>query len=537
LENTLTYTAKFSEKHNLTVMAGQTTENYTMYGINGFGSSILNPVERNWYINQTTEDRDGSDQVGRTRMFSLLGRVFYAYADKYLLTVNFRADGSNKFPQHTWGYFPSASLAWRVSEESFLKDFEKLDNLKLRVGWGQIGNDRSAGSSSFINNMFTTGPSFTGYAWGMNDGYYQTVDKNGAAILTLVNLDGKWETTEQTDIGVDFSFLNNLISGTVDVFRRDTKDMLLPVEAPAPVGNRYASTKNVGVVRNDGIEISLAHNNKINAFSYGIEANVSFIKNELVKLNGGAPIWGDRVKSDLGMPLYSYWGYDYLGVYQTEDEARNYLTGYSEIERPYHAGDAKFKDQNNDGKINAEDEVNLGSNFPWLTGGVNLSASYKKFDLQVFLQGVYGNEIYNALRERTEGNGKGSQMSTAMRNVYIDFSDDHKNALIAAGLNLDEILNLHGTIPNPNGTFNKQNSSRFIENGAYLRLKNIELGYTLPENLTKKALITRARLYLSASNLFTITGYTGYDPEVGGGVDYGNYPQSRTFMVGVNLDF
>jgi TonB-linked SusC/RagA family outer membrane protein len=424
-----------------------------------------------------------------------------------------------------------------VSEEGFLKNVEYLDNLKLRVGWGQLGNDRSVGSSSFINTMHTTGPTFTGYAWGLNDGYYQTVDKNGAAILTLVNLDGKWETTEQTDFGVDFSFLNNLISGTVDVFRRDTKDMLLPKAAPAPVGNRYAPSVNAGVVRNDGIEITLAHNKKVNDFRYGIEANVSFIKNELVKLNGGSPIWGDRVKSDLGMPLMSYWGFDYLGVYQTEDEARNYLTGYNEVERPYHAGDAKFKDQNGDGKITALDEVDLGSNFPWLTGGLNLSASYKNFDVQIFFQGVYGNEIYNALRERTEGNGKGSQMSTAMRNVYIDFSDDHKNALVAAGLDLDKILNLHGTIPNPNSPVNYQNSSRFIENGAYLRLKNIELGYTLPENLTKKALISRARFYVSASNLLTITGYTGYDPEVGGGVDYGNYPQSRTVMFGVNLDF
>lgn len=537
IENTLTYTNEWNGRNNLSVMVGQTTEEYNMYRMSGFGASILNPMESNWYLNQTTEDRDfASDQVSRTRMFSALGRIFYSYADRYLVTLNFRLDGSNKFPLHTWGSFPSTSLAWRISEEGFMKSIENIDNLKLRFGWGRIGNDRSAGSSSFLTNMFTTGPTFTGYVWGPNNGYYQTVDKNGAAILTLANRDGRWETTEQTDIGIDFGIKKGLLSGTVDFFLRDTKDMLLPVETPAPVGNRYAPMANVGIVRNTGIEITLTHNKKINNFEYGIEGNLSFIKNELIALNGGAPVWGDRVKSDLGLPLYSYWGYEYLGVYQTEDEARNYLDGYEEEKRPYHAGDAKYKDQDGNGVIDDLDNVSLGSNFPWLTGGLNFSASYKNFDLQLFFQGVYGNEIYNALRERTEGNGKGSQMSTAMRDVYIDFSDDHKNALVNAGLNLDDILNLHGTIPNPNGTFNDLNSSRFIEDGSYLRLKNIELGYTLPQNMTKKWLISRARVYVSASNLLTITGYTGYDPEVGGGVDYGNYPQSRTFMFGVNLD-
>ncbi|MDR2824968.1 MAG: TonB-dependent receptor [Prevotellaceae bacterium] len=541
LENTLTYSNIWNEKHNLTVMAGQTTEEYNTYSMGGSGAGILNPVESNWYLKQTTKDRsETTDGVGRTRMFSLLGRVFYSFADKYLITMNFRADGSSKFPRHTWGYFPSTSLAWRVSEEGFLKNISWLDNLKFRAGWGRIGNDRSAGGQDFVMTIHTNGPTFTGYVWGPNTGYQQTVDKNGASVLTFVNLDGKWETTEQIDLGVDFGFWKGKLNGTIDLFRRDTKDMLLPKEAPATVGNRYSPNVNVGVVRNTGIEITLSHNNKIGDFEYAVEGNASFIKNKLIALNGGSTVWsGSEKKSDLGLPLFTYWGFEYLGVYQTEDEAREHLYGYSEVQRPYHAGDAKYRDLNNDGMILDDDDMMaLGSNFPWLTGGLNLSAAYKGIDLALFFQGVYGNEIWNSQRVRIlEGNGKGSQMSVAMRDVYIDFSDDHKNALIANGLNLDDILNLHGTIPNPNGTFNTQNSSRFIENGAYLRLKNIELGYTLPNYMIKGAGISRLRVYVSASNLLTLTGYTGYDPEVGGGVDYGNYPQSRTVMCGINVDF
>jgi TonB-linked SusC/RagA family outer membrane protein len=537
IDNTITY-AREINKHNFSIMAGQTTEEYHSYNMGGSGASILNPIESNWYLSQTTENRnEASDGVGRTRMFSLLGRVFYAYDNRYLLTVNFRADGSSKFPKHTWGYFPSTSVAWRLNEEPFMKEFNKIDNLKFRFGWGQIGNDRSAGASSFRTEMFSDGPSFTGYVFGPNDGYYQTVYKSNAAILTVANLDGKWETTEQLDLGFDFGFLNGLIGGTIDLFQRDTKDMLLAVETPATVGNRYMPTANVGVVRNRGVEVSLSHNKKVKDFSYGIDVNLSFIENKLIALNGGRPVWGDKVKSDLGLPLYTYWGYEYLGVYQTEDETREYLYGYEEEKRPYHAGDAKYRDLNGDGQITSDDEKALGSNFPWLTGALTFNAAYKGFDLQLFFQGVYGNEIFNAQRIQLESGGKGSQISTDMRNAYITFSEDHKNALIAAGIDLDDIINEHGTIPNPNGTFNTQTSSRFIESGAYLRLKNMELGYTIPEKITKKALISRLRVYVSASNLFTITAYKGYDPEVGGGVDYGNYPQTRTVMVGLNLDF
>lgn len=232
-ENTLTYARRIG-KHNFSVMVGQTTEEYDYYTIGGSGSSIINPSSNNWYLSQTTTDKNyASDGVGRTRRLSFLGRIFYSYDDRYLLTVNFRADGSSKFPENTWGYFPSAALAWRISEESFLRDNAVLDNLKFRLGWGQIGNDK-IDESSFSQVMDTNNPYNLGYVFGPTE-----TPAIGATVLTYVNNGGKWEFTEQWNLGVDFGLWGNKLYGTVDAYIRDTKDMLLTVTTPAHVGNRY----------------------------------------------------------------------------------------------------------------------------------------------------------------------------------------------------------------------------------------------------------------------------------------------------------
>lgn len=519
LENTLTYSNSIG-LHSFSGMIGQTAEEFNYYSIGGSGASILNPVENNWYLNQTTEDRtNAGDGVSRTRRLSLLSRLHYSYASRYMITVNFRADASSMFPENLWGYFPSTALAWRVSEESFMESFSNLDNLKLRVGWGQIGNDK-IGNDSFILKVFNSGPTFVDYPLGINQEL-----QTGATVLTWVNSGGKWETTEQWNIGLDFGFWNGLLSGSVDLYNRDTKEMLLGVTAPAHVGNRYSAVKNVGTVRNQGIELALDHSNSIGKVNYSIGGNVSFVKNELTALNGGAPVYGDVTISNEGLPLYTFWGYEYEKIYQSDTEAWGHLTYYEDIDQlPYHAGDAKFKDLSGpdgepDGKIDDYDKTNIGNPFPWLTYGLNMGAEFHGLDLQLFFQGVYGNKIYNQMRVRTEGKGTEATLGTQMRDVW-------------------STSNLSGSIPNPYGnSANYAASSRFIESGAYFRLKNVQLGYTIPQKYTKKAYIERCRFYVTANNLFTITKYTGYDPEVGGGVDYGNYPQSRTFMFGVNLDF
>lgn len=515
VENTLTYTRDI-KKHSFSAMVGQTTEEYNYYSIGGSGSSILNPTETNWYLSQATEDQTkASDQASRSRRFSLLGRLHYSYNSRYLITMNFRADGSSKFKENLWGYFPSTAIAWRISEESFMKNIEWLDNLKLRAGWGRIGNDK-IGDDSFTLKMMNTGPTFVDYVLGKTQGL-----ANGATILTYVNNGGKWETTEQWNAGVDFSLFNNLLSGTVDLFLRDTKEMLLGVKAPAHVGNRYDATANVGTVRNKGIEISLNHLNRIGKVNYSVSGNVSFINNKLTALNGGSRVYGDRTICDEGYGLYTFWGYQYEGIYQTDQEALDHLYAYKDQPSniSYHAGDARYKDLNGDGKIDNDDKTDIGNPFPWLTYGLNLGADWKGIDLQLFFQGVYGNKIYNAVKLRTEGTGYESTLSTSMRNVWT-------------------ASNPNGDIPNPYGSpTNKENNSRYIESGAYLRLKNLQIGYTLPATMVRKAGLSRCRIYLSANNLFTITPYSGYDPEVGGGIDYGNYPQSRTFMLGANINF
>lgn len=512
-ENTLTYNTNFG-KSNLTAMIGHTTEEFNMYSIGGSGASILNPTENNWYLSNATKDRSfAGDGVGRSRMFSLLSRLHYSYDNKYMITMNFRADGSSVFTNNLWGNFPSMAVSWRMSEESWMRDIENMDYLKLRLGWGRIGN-ASIGGNHFIPNISSPGPTFVGYVLGAEQALV-----GGAALLTIPNLDGKWETTEQINGGIDFGFWGGKLNGSVEVYQRNTLDLLLPVKAPAQVGNRYDPVANVGTVSNRGIELTLDHQNKIGKVNYSINGNVGLLNNSLISLNGGDAVYGDRSKSDKGFALFSFWGYEYEGIYKSNEEALQHLTGYTSETIAFHAGDAKFKDLNTDGKIDDNDKTNIGNPFPWFTAALNLSADYAGFDMQIFFQGVGGNDIYNAARERTEGKGDISTLSTSMRDVWSS-------------------SNPTGSIPNPYGTsLNMSTSTRFIESGSYLRLKNLQLGYTLPSKLTKPLEINRCRFYISASNLLTLTNYSGYDPEVGiNGVDYANYPQAKTITVGVNLD-
>ena len=523
-ENIVNYNFELKKIHSFNVMLGQTTEEYNYYSIGNSGSKILNPDEKNWYLSKTTEDNTNKagDSVSRSRRLSFLGRVHYSLLDRYMMTLNFRADGSNKFPENTWGYFPSVALAWRISEEPFMKNVKHLDFLKLRAGWGQIGNDK-VGNDAFNQTIFDTGPTFVGYPFGISGEI-----ANGATILTYVNQGGKWERTETLNAGVDAAFGNGLLSVTADFFVRNTKDMLLWVKGPAWIGNRYDAQSNVGTVRNTGLELTLGHRHHIGQLNYSVDANLSFIKNKLTGLNGGAPVYGDRVVSNQGLALFTYWGYEYRGVYQSDEEIADNLPGYARDGEicPYKVGDARYVDIDGDGKIGDGDKTELGNNFPKITYGLNLGADWKGIDLQLFFQGVGGNKIYNAQRASFESLGLNHALSPVMLRTW-DYDEDgiRQTDFAAAG------------VPNPKNSVNSENSSRFIESGSYLRLKNIQLGYTFPKTLISRIGLTKLRLYASMSNVFTITPYSGYDPEVGSGVDYGNYPQSRTFLMGVNLAF
>lgn len=533
-ETTLTY-AKEIGKHNFSIMVGQTWEEWNQYGIGGTGFSILNPIENNWYLLRTTEDRTFSDNVARIRRLSFLGRAYYSYGGRYMVTVNFRADASSRFTKNPWGFFPSAAIAWRLSEEPFLKNLELqwLDNIKIRAGYGQVGND-GIPSGAFIPTMGSGYDVFYGYPLGPTQ-----ETQTGATVLTQVNTAGKWETNEQWDAGIDFSFWNGRLNGTIDYFRRNTLDALLYVNAPAHVGNRYSLIENVGNIRNEGFELTLNHENTVGPVHYSIGGNLSYIKNTLTKRNGGSPLYdpSNPVRTDEGMPLNSFWGYKYEGIYQSDAEALEHQWAETPSSILYHAGDAKYADINNDGKITEADKTYIGNPFPKLTYGINLGADFYGVDIQVFFQGVWGNQIYNALRLRTEGAGDECTLSTSMRDVWIGYVDDVRESMLSYGLNWSELENREGTIPNPTNSVNAVHSSRFVEDGSYFRLKNVQIGYTLPKKVTEKFRCSRLRFYVTASNLFTATKYSGYDPEVGGAIDYGNYPQSRTFTFGLNANF
>lgn len=539
-EATVTYAREIG-KHNFSVMVGQTWSEYNYYGMGGAGAQILNPIPSNWYLQNATEDiTDASDQVSRTRRLSFLGRAFYNYDSRYMVTVNFRADASSKFTKQPWGFFPSAAIAWRLSEEPFMRDLnlDWLDNIKIRAGFGQVGND-GVNSNAFQYVMTSTQNVFVSYPFGPGQNIGEST--GGAAVLTLVDEGGKWETNQQWDAGIDFSFWNGKLSGTIDYFRRDTKDALLYVTAPAHVGNRGAPVKNVGNILNEGVEITLGHENKVGAVHYSIGANLSFLHNELTKVNGGSILWsyGTLCKTYEGMALNSFWGYQYEGIYQTDQEALDQLYSFDASTIGVHAGDARYKDVNGDGKLDESDKMVIGNPFPKLTYGLNFGIDFYGVDIQLFFQGAAGNSIYNYQRQMLEGDGSGYALASYMKdNVWVGYTDVVQNAMISRGVNPFELENRNGTIPNPLGSpTNTENSTRFIEDGSYLRLKNLQIGYTFPLKWTQKFRCSRLRLYATASNLFTITGYKGYDPEVGGGVDYGNYPQSRTFTFGLNANF
>jgi len=545
LINTATYAREIG-KHSFSIMVGHTLEQWRYDGVSASGENILNPIPRNWYVSSATEHMNPpSDGVDRTRRLSYIARGFYSYNDRYIINVTFRADGSSKFRNHPWGYFPSVGLAWRVSEESFMKNVKNLDNLKLRLGWGRLGNDRAVGPNASVTTMGSGTYSFYGYPFGSSyvdyNGVtiYDQIINNGQAVLAMGNPALIWETTEQYNIGIDFSIFKSKLSGTLELFQRNTLDMILDVPAPATAGVMFVGTRNIGLVTNKGIEITLEHKNKVGDFTYSISGNFSYVKNNLAKRKEGNPITDYYSWTDEGLPLRSFYGLEYLGVFSTQREADEYLFGYAALGRPndYAAGDAKYKDLNGDGIIDDRDRKFLGNPIPTINYGLNVSMEWKGIDLQIFFQGVAGNKIYNDLRRNLEGDGTNFALSVDMLDVY-------RSATLPGGTEPNPDANINGSIPSPRNSVSNQMSSRFIESGAYMRLKNLQIGYSVPPKLLKKAYITRMRFYVQGSNIFTITKYKGFDPEIGSsagparfGVDYGNYPQFRTFTFGMNLNF
>lgn len=522
VENLLTFDRTFGE-HKISALAGYTYQDSRFRHIQAYGEGLPQGLEE---IDAATTNRSNEGNSWRSVLTSILGRVFYSYQNKYLFTATIRRDGSSKFGKNNrYGYFPSFSLGWNVAEEKFMENVHWLDQLKLRGGYGVLGNQEI--DNYQYSSTITTG---INYPDG-NGGLLQ-----GAFPKNFANPDIKWEETAMTNVGIDFMAFNNRLSLTADYYVKNTKDILLTVPIPISSGGANDPIRNAGKIRNNGFEFNLGWMDQPNPdISYGINLIGSFNKNKVIAMGSeSGSIKGGSTNQNIttsetkaGYPIGGYWLISTAGYFNSQEEVDAYAKDGKKIQPAAEPGDIKFVDANNDGVINDDDRVFQGSPFPDFTFALNGNMRYKNFDLSIGLQGVLGNKIYNATRQTLEDVTKGSNFLASCLDYW---TPENKNASHPR-LTWDD--------PNRN---TRAESDRYLENGSYLRLRSVQLGYTFPQTWFKDA-IQHARVYINAENLFTITSYSGYSPDVNAdnanyrGFDNFIYPTNRTFMLGLNVTF
>ncbi|PKQ66832.1 SusC/RagA family TonB-linked outer membrane protein [Labilibaculum manganireducens] len=525
-ENTLAYN-KTIGKHDVGALVGFTKEKSRYEWLTGSKTNVPNEDEALWYLNGAADGDLTTGSAEEYTLMSYLGRINYSYDNKYLMTVNFRADGSSRFADgNRWGYFPSVALGWKLSEENFMQDIDWLSILKLRGGWGQIGN-QNIGIYPYQTTM--NGSAQYRYIFGNDEAINQ-----GYVVTSMKDRDIKWETVESLNIGFDAALFDARLEVSFDWFNKDTKDMLLSVPIPYYYGYESGPVVNVGEANNKGIEVSLGWRDQIGKdFSYNIGLNVSTYKNEMKSLGSGQPIiggayyLGNATKTEEGESIGYFYGYKTDGVFQTQAEIDAHATqGNNSLLQP---GDMKFVDVTGDGVVDGDDRTKIGSPDPDYTYGINLGAQYKNWEISAFIQGSKGNEIFNAMKTHL---------------YKFDETNKHKDML-----NSWTPTNTNTNMPRLTGydrNDTNRTSDRFVEDGSYMRLKNLMVAYNFPKRWLNRAKLSSAKLYFSGQNLWTITDYTGADPEIGQisstnylsrGVDIGTYPQAKTYVVGVKLGF
>jgi TonB-linked SusC/RagA family outer membrane protein len=512
VEHTLNYSKTFGD-HHIELLAGYTSQTGNARSVGANADTYASPLLR---VVDAASNRLASGNLQQAALQSILGRVSYNYESKYLLTATVRRDGSSKFryPSNTYGNYPSFSVGWRPSAEKFFPKNGIINDLKIRGSYGTLGSQN-------IANYITTS------TLNINTGYYFAGGvQNGVGLTNFSNPDIRWESSRTTDVGTDISLLNNKILITADYFDRRSYDILASIPIPIYGGAGSSLTKNAASVSNKGFELSATYNHPAassNGIKYSITGIFTTIKNNVTALGDGvSPIIGGgftqesltATRTDVGHPIGSFWGYQVLGIYQTQDEVDK--DGRTDA-RP---GDFRF----------SKAPTWLGSPFPKFDYGLNFSASYKNFDVSMFWQGVSGNKIWNAKRAWQYTFDYGSGKVTDVLNAW---TPQNTNTNLARASFIDPANN-------------KRSSSYYVEDGSYLRLKNLSIGYNLPTSLLRKLKITSARFYLSGQNLITITKYKGYDPEVGRsdltglfsvGVDVSAYPQAKLISAGIDLSF
>ena len=513
-DNYFLFDHTFAEKHRVGLMAGMSAQWNT--------NDYLN-AQKNVFMFDNVHEMDNGEEmyaIGGNEtewaLLSYMARVNYSYEDRYLLTATIRRDGSRRFgKKHRWGTFPSVSVAWRASQEKWFPKNDYINDLKVRAGYGVTGSQASVGNYSYLASYNTSV-----YPFGISSG-----NQTALVSSTLANPYIHWEEVAQTNIGFDASLFNSRVMFSFDAYLKETRDMLVKASIPITSGFEDTTTTytNAGKVRNQGIEMSLHTINLTGELGWETNLTATYNKNKIKDLNSDVPYYINQINNSYvtmlakDYPINVFYGYVTDGIFQNQSEVNTHA-----VQPGAEPGDIRFRDLNNDGVINDSDRTVIGNPNPSWLFSMNNSLSYKGFELSVFLQGIAGNKIYNAnnidntgmaaaynqttdVLKRWQGEGTSNSMPRAV------FGDPNQNTRV---------------------------SDRFVENGSYLRLKNITLSYTFPKQWLQKAQIENARLSLSCENVATITGYSGFDPEVGiNGIGQNRYPISRTFSLGLNFNF
>lgn len=530
IENVLTYDKTFGV-HSFAVVLGQSAKKYTGRGLKGDAMDMIEYIGDKANLDFTT----GLQSAGKrnatggafdpTTLASYFGRLSYNYDERYMLQVTVRRDGSSNFgPNNKWATFPSVSLGWNITNEKWMDQRPSwLTNTKLRLSWGKNGNE-NIGAFRYMANVAIG----NNYVFG-TPGYQSIV--MGSKPSGTPNKDLKWEESEQYDAGLDFGFFNNALTFTVDYFYKKTNGMLKEMSIPSYLGESKP-WGNVGSMKNEGVELELGYKFNKGDWNFGISANASYLKNELINLGNadGFEMYdnvhqiGNVSRAENGMPYPYFYGYKTNGIFQNKEQIDAYVNDKGQKLQPNAVpGDVIFVDFDKNGEINDKDKTMIGKGTPDWTFGLNLNASWKNIDFSMLLSGAMGQEIMDVTRR--------------LDCRYVNLPAEFMNRWHGEGTS--------NTMPRFSWANNNDNwrvSDLYVHNGSYARIKNIQLGYTLPSYLTQKIFIQKLRFYVAAENLLTMTSYKGLDPELNGdersnGIDRGYYPQARTFTVGVNLNF
>ncbi len=519
-DNVASYTHVFNQIHNLTVTGGVSAQDVKTEFISASTFDFRSDDPSMRVLSAGIGVQKNYGDLWEVSLVGYLGRVNYVVKNKYLVTASFRVDGSSRFGKgNKYGAFPSGSIGWRITEEPFMAILPFLTEVKLRASWGRMGNQN-------INNYDFAQTLTSNLTYTLGDDQKRVT---GIAPTMLANTDIQWETTTQTDAGVDFSLFKNHLFGTIDLFNKKTTDMLVYLPVHGSSGYTSAAPVNAGTVRNWGLEFALGYQFKKSDFSFRINGNASTIRNKVLSLGGGEPIVhgntraGDLAKTEVGRPISSFYGYRVAGIFQNQDEIDRYARQPGAV-----PGDFRFVDLNNDGRITEEDRSYLGSPFPAITLGLQTAITFKKFDFNLLFTGVLGNKVANSNKYYLESGSNAYNKSKYILNRWTGPGTSNETPRL--------------TWDDPNN--NTRASSWYIEDGSYIRVKNVQLGYSLSKKTLSFMGLTRMRVYISSQNLFTFTAYQGWDPEVGRpensldlGIDKALYPQARSFIAGLNIDF